>query len=247
MRLAVLQAAATADATTNLTRLDAALAQAAGAGADLLVSPELFTTGYAMDASAGAGAVQVLAAASARHHLAHAFSLPVTGGIGAVVADAGGRVLGTYRKVHLWGEGERAAFTAGDDAPVVVDVAGVAVGVAICFDVEFPETARAAALAGAQLLVVPTAMDDARVAEVLLPARALENTLVLAYANHTGNGFCGASVVLGADGAVLARAGEVGDDLLLVDVAPAEITAARARYPYLSDRRPGAYTGWGRR
>lgn len=233
----------------NLARLDAALADAASRGADLLLSPELFLTAYAMepgDPGEGAALTASVAALSERHGLAHVWSHPADGCIAALVADARGAVLGTYRKVHLWGAGERGAFVPGDSAPLVVDVAGLRVGVALCFDVEFPESARAAALAGAQLLAVPTAMDDAHVARVLLPARALENGMVVAYANHSGDAepFCGESVVLGADGRVLARAAAGGDALLVVDVDPAGIAAARARAPYLDALRPGAYRSW---
>ncbi len=257
MRLAVLQASAEAGRVPgNLARLDAALAAAAAAGADLLVSPELFVTAYAMDPAAGGeGLADQVAARSAVHGVAHVWSQPLPaagpgagGAIGALVADAGGAVLGEYRKVHLWGPGERAAFTAGDGPPLVVEVAGTAVGVALCYDAEFPETARAAALAGAQVLAVPTAMDDAHVAEVLLPARALENGVVLAYANHAavpGGPFCGASVVLGADGVVLARAPREGEALLVVEVDPAAVASARARNPYLGALRPGTYAAWG--
>jgi predicted amidohydrolase len=277
MRLAVLQAAAApGDVAANLRRLDAALEASAARGADLLVSPELFATAYAMDPHAGGpGLAERVAALSARHRVAHAWSQPLpadggagtgavgagavgAGAIGALVADATGAVLGAYRKVHLYGAAERAAFTPGDAPPLVVEVAGLRVGVAVCYDVEFPETARAAALAGADLLAVPTAMDDAHAARVLLPARALENGLVVAYANHvapagpaTGSGpapgappFCGESVVLGADGRALARAGAAGEDLLVVDVDRAALGAARARNPYLSALRGATYATW---
>lgn len=271
MRLAVLQAAAAPDdVAANLARLDAALERSAARGADLLVSPELFATAYAMDPAAGGPDLhERVAALSARHGVAHAWSQPVPAdpagrtpgapgatppraarAIGALVADATGTVLGTYRKVHLYGAAEHAAFTPGSAPPLLVDVAGLRVGVAVCYDVEFPETARAAALAGADVLAVPTAMDDARAARVLLPARALENGLVLAYANHAPGGtagtvpFSGESVVLGADGRVLARAAATGDDLLVVDVDPAALAAARERNPYLGALRRATYAAW---
>jgi len=255
VRLAVLQAAAApGDVPANLARLDAALAAAAAAGADLLVTPELFLTGYAMDADAAApgGTPASLAddvrALVARHRVALVWSQPLDGAIAALAADATGAPLGTYRKVHLYGAREAAAFTAGAQPPLVVDVAGVRVGVAVCYDVEFPETARAAALAGAQVLAVPTAMDDAHVASVLLPARALENGVVLAYANHPAPGavvpFCGRSVVLGADGAPLAAAAAETEELLVADVDVAALDAARARNPYLGAARPQTYRTW---
>jgi predicted amidohydrolase len=159
-------------------------------------------------------------------------------------------LLGRYRKVHLWGPGERAAFVPGQGAPLVVDLGGLRVGVAVCFDVEFPETARAAALAGADVLAVPTAIEDPVVARVLLPARAMENGMALVYANHAAGGqpeggpaFCGGSVVLAADGSVVATAGS-GEELLVADVDAAALAAVRTRNPYVAELRPHLYRAW---
>ena len=90
----------------------------------------------------------------------------------------------------------------------VVEIGGLRCAVVVCYDVEFPEVVRGLALAGAQVLLVPTALDDEAVARVLVPARAMENRVALAYANQIGPGFCGASVIVGPDGRELARAGD---------------------------------------
>lgn len=256
MRVGAWQAAGVPGALAeDLARLDAAVARAAASGVDLLVTPELFATGYAMDAAAGGPHVaEAVQAAAARHGVGLVWSEPVLeadgGRITAAVCDASGALLGRYRKVHLWGPGERAAFVPGSGAPLVVDLGGLRVGVAICFDVEFPETARAAALAGADVLCVPTAIEDPVVAEVLLRARAMENGMALAYANHAAGGqppggpaFCGGSVLIGADGTVVAAAG-TGEELLVMDVDAASLAAVRTRNPYVAELRPSLYRAW---
>ncbi|SDQ39766.1 nitrilase-related carbon-nitrogen hydrolase [Quadrisphaera sp. DSM 44207] len=251
LRVALWQAAgAPGQVEANLQRLDAAAAAAAQRGAQVLVSPELFATGYAMDAGAGGEHVEAaVRATAARTGVAQVWSEPWDGAITAAVCDGSGRLLGRYRKVHLWGPGERGAFAPGAAAPLVVRLGGLRVGVAVCFDVEFPETARAAGLAGVDVLCVPTAIEEPAVAQVLLPARALENGMALLYANHAaglradGLLFCGGSVALGPDGSALARAGH-GEELLVADVSGQEVAAVRDRFPYLAQLREHVYRDW---
>ena len=259
MRVAAWQAAGRpGELEDNLARLDAATEAAAAAGVDLLVSPEMFATGYALERGLeDPRTAEAVRASAARHGVAQVWSEPFEGCITAAVCDAEGRLLGRYRKVHLWGPGERAAFAPGDSAPLVVALGGLRVGVAICYDVEFPEAARAAARAGADVLCAPTALEDPAVARVLVPARAMENGMVVVYANHADGGqppggprFCGASLVAGPDGAVLAAAGggsggeEAGEQLLVADVDPAHLAAVRARNPYAAELRPHVYRTW---
>ena len=104
----------------------------------------------------------------------------------------------------------------------------------ICYDVEFPEAVRALALAGANLLLIPTALTpeyDA-VPGAIVPARALENQVFVAYCNHAGteNGlaYLGGSCIASPDGRKLANAGPA-ETLLIVDLDPAMIPPARRR------------------
>jgi predicted amidohydrolase len=95
---------------------------------------------------------------------------------------------------------------------------------------------------GAELVAVPTALSAewGWVARTMLPTRAYENGLFLAYANHAGheNGldYLGASFIAAPDGRELARAGS-GPEVLLAEIDPARVAAARARLPYLVDRK----------
>ncbi|WP_322899858.1 nitrilase-related carbon-nitrogen hydrolase, partial [Actinacidiphila rubida] len=159
---------------------------------------------------------------------------------------ADGAELVVYRKAHLFGDYERTAFTPGDRPLAQATVDGVRVGLLICYDVEFPEAVRAHALAGTELLLVPTALMRPYefVPQVLVPARAYENGMHVAYANRCGPegefDFAGLSCLAGPDGTVRARAG-AGPELLVASVDPEAVRAARAETPYLADRRPELY------
>ncbi len=244
MRIAVWQARGP---DAGAVRLDEAVARAAAAGADVVVTPELFVTGYGAagpDGDFGApdpALLPRLREIAAGHRIAVVASEPHEGHITAVVVRADGTVAGRYRKTHLWGDDERAAFSPGDGTPLIVDLGGLRCAVIVCYDVEFPEVVRDLALAGAQAVLVPTALDDEAIARVLVPARAMENRVAVAYANQIGPGFCGASVIVGPDGRELARAGGDTEELLVADVGLADLERARGLGDYLADRRPDTY------
>lgn len=278
MLLSVLQAnAVVLDITANLRTIDEAARRAVQAGADLLLTPELFPVGYAplrlrgeLDPSALPAIRDQLAGIARRNRIALVYSLPAVAGgesgaalaggtgtspagpgwhISATLVDAGGMELLSYGKVHLFGGEERKAFIAAAEPPAVVDFHGIRTSLLICYDIEFPEAARAAAARGAELLLVPTALSAgfAAVPQVLVRARALESQVSVAYANHCGNEdaytFGGGSVVAGPDGGLLAEAGGA-PALLFAEVSTEAVQAARASVPYLRERRPGLYQEW---
>ena len=161
--------------------------------------------------------------------------------------DEHGELLLHYRKCHLWAELDRQLFSAGDTLAPVVSYRGWRLSTLICYDVEFPEAVRSLALAGAQLVLVPTAlMSPFRfVAEQMVPVRAAENQIFLAYANLTGaerkTTYEGCSTVAGPDGAVLVKASSQGDALLHTVLNAEAIATCRAGLPYHQDRRPELY------
>jgi predicted amidohydrolase len=258
LRTALLQSSGRlSDVAANLTALDEAAERAAATGAGLLVCPELFLTGYAIGndvaklAEAADGpAARAIADIAVRHGLAVAYGYPERDGetvYNAVqlIGSDGGR-LANYRKTHLFGCFEQQAFTPGDQPVVQAGLDGLRVGLMICYDVEFPENVRAHALAGTDLLLVPTAQMHPFqfVAESVVPVRAFENQMYVAYVNRTGPEgefeFVGLSCLAGPDGAARARAGR-GTELVVGDVDPEFLAASRADNPYLRDRRPGLY------
>ncbi len=240
MRLAVAQADA-ADADPAATLLEVA-GRAAAAGADLLLAPELVVGGYgAPAAELPADADRTVAGIAAGAGVAVCAGVPVVDAgcfDGAVLADASGRILTTYRKRVLWGDYETTTFAAGDAAPEIVTVAGVRVAIVVCYEVEFPEAVRDVVLRGADVVLVPTANPAGYepVPTVLVPARACENQSYVAYANLAGTAravrFGGRSVVAGPDG-VIASAAADGTDLLVVDLDVAGLQRRRLANPYL--------------
>jgi predicted amidohydrolase len=157
-----------------------------------------------------------------------------------------GRSLANYRKCHLFGDLDRGMFRAGDGPFALVELDGIRLSLLICYDAEFPESVRLLALAGADLVAVPTALMDPfeAVGRVLIPARAVENQVFLAYANRCGRegdlSYCGLSCVVGPDGACLAQAGRA-EQLILADLDLARLSASRLANTYLADRRPELY------
>ena len=244
------------DVPAATAALDRAAAAAAAGGARLLVCPELTLTGYGIGAAAhelaehrGGPLQQAVADVARRHGLATVHSWPERDGdavhIAAGLVSADGELVAAYRKSHLYGD-ETEVYTPGTGEPVVAEVDGFRVGLLVCYDVEFPEQVRRVALAGADVVAVPTALmrpyDE--VSDVLVRARALENQVVLAYANRCGPeadlDFCGLSRVVGADGTDLLVAGR-GPGVHVVRVTAEHLRSARERNHHLADRRPELY------
>jgi 5-aminopentanamidase len=239
---------------TQLDRLAAAAARAAAAGAALLVTPELFATGYPLRrrllAEVNAGYAEAVRRIAAATGVSIVHGLPEVNGaavhnVAAVVTPEDGAVA-AYRKVHLYGEHEQTMFIPGDELVVQAEVGGVVVGLAVCYDVEFPELVRAHALAGTQLLAVPTALVRPWdfVARTVVPTRAFESQMYVAYANWAGGPYCGCSRVVDPYGSSVA-AGPDAEELVLAEVDLGKLAAAREATPYLADRRPGLYAGGG--
>ncbi|MFI5758825.1 carbon-nitrogen hydrolase family protein [Streptomyces sp. NPDC051569] len=258
LRTALLQSSGRPGSVADsLAVLDEAAARASAAGAGLLVCPEMFLTGYAIGDDvprlaepAGGPAARSVAGIAARHGLAVLYGYPERDGEliynAAQLIGPGGARLANYRKTHLFGPFETAWFTPGERTVVQADLAGLRLGIMICYDVEFPENVRAHALAGTDLLLVPTALmrPFEFVPESVVPVRAFENQMYVAYANRTGREgafeFAGLSCLAGPDGATRVRAGR-GAELVIGDVDPVFLGESREANPYLKDRRPGLY------
>ncbi|GAA4601327.1 putative amidohydrolase [Actinoplanes octamycinicus] len=241
-----------------LRRLESAADRAAAGGARLLVTPEMSLAGYPLHAAGLAEAAEpvdgrwheAVRSIARRTGVAIVYGWPerdaetVYNSVRLVSAQSREEVV--YRKTHLFGEIDRAWFTAGDVPVVQAAVDGLRIGLLVCYDVEFPELVRAHALAGTQLLVVPTALMEPWqiVARTLVPARAFESQLYIAYTNWIGDRqalrFCGLSTIAAPDGRTIVA--EPGVETLLTgEIYPEIIAAARRETTYLSDLRPGLY------
>jgi predicted amidohydrolase len=260
MRIAIYQGPGEAGSVArNLDLLEARAKEAAGRGARFLIFPEMFLSGYNIGSEqasrlaepADGPALTRVATIARGNGIALLLGYPERGERGAIynavrLIDRAGRSLANYRKCHLFGDLDRGMFRAGSGLSEVVELDGVRVGLLICYDLEFPESVRVLALAGADLVAVPTALMDPceAVARILVPARALENQVFIAYANRCGRegdlSYCGQSCVVGPDGVDLARAGR-GEQLILADLDLARLAASRQANAYLADRRPELY------
>ena len=244
------------DTAANLARLEQAAVDSKEAGADMLVTPEMFLTGYNIGAAqvttlaeAADGAMaQAVADIAIRQGIAIVYGYPERGGDGAVYnaaqcIDEHGRTLLNYRKTHLFGALDRAQFTAGTPQQnALFDYRSWRLGVLICYDLEFPENARRLALAGADAILVPTANmpDYDFVAQAMLPTRAYENQLYVAYANYIGSEsglrYGGLSGLAAPDGRLTAQAGR-HDTLLPARLDAAVLADVRARHHHLAEQR----------
>lgn len=252
VRLAVLQApAALADVAERLDWLSGRLAKAAKRGADLALCPELFATGYnigkriADRAEPADGAIARTLSDMARTHgiAVHCgFAETDQGRIYNAVQCYGpdGARLVHQRKLAIPPGPERDLYSPGAGC-ALFDLGGMRFASLVCYDIEFVEPARHVAAQGAQVILVPMALSDnwGWVSRQMVPARAFENGVFLAYANHCGEEgglrYLGESFVAAPDGEELARAG-AGEQMLIADLDPARVAAAQVRLPYLAER-----------
>ena len=239
--------------------LDHACAGARQGGADLIIFPEMALTGYNIGAERirqlaeprDGPMVQSLIDMAKRHVIGILCGFPELDRErvfnAAVLIDASGKVLSVCRKAHLFGDVDRAAFSTADTLCPLVKFGDWSVGLAICYDVEFPELVRAFALGGADAILVPTANMHpyTGVATRVVPTRAEENEIFVAYANRVGvEGafeYCGLSCVTGPDGIDIARAGS-GEELIFVELSKDAIARVRKSLSHLHDRRSDLYS-----
>lgn len=236
------------DRAANLERALAAIADARGQ-ADLLVLPETYLHGFPT-ADNVAELAETLDGPSLTAVRAAARSAGVAVAIGlaerrngrffnsAVLIDADGEIALHYSKTHLY-LSDQGVFERGDAFPVV-EWRGIRLGLLICFDIEFPETARALARQGAELIVVldGNMQPYGRVHRMAVPMRAMENQLFVAMCNRVGPGdgytFCGESQVADPYGNSLALGSSTAEQIIDITLDLEQVNAARAEYDYLA-------------
>lgn len=253
MKIAILQMSSVAgDPEANIARIATAAAQAAMAGASLLVTPELAVSGYGSgeallaQAETRAG-MEARLGEMARHNglaIAAGFAEREGGRLFNSVLLTDGRALAAlYRKSHLYGGYERALFAPEPPSTVIAEAFGLKIAPLICYDVEFPENVRRLAKAGVDLVVVPTALPESAasrfIAEHVVKVRAFENHVFIAYADQHGSDgrfrYAGLSTLAAPDGSVLAQAPAEGDSLLVADIRPGDFRGATLENDYLAD------------
>ena len=234
----------------RLEWLQGVLPQVVAHQTDLLLLPELFATGYnigdqtkARSEPADGPTAQKIGALAKASGVAIHYGFAEADGAdiynAAQCFGPDGARLGGHRKLVIPPGFEADHFKQGQGC-ALFDYRGLRIATLICYDAEFPETARHVAASGAELILVPTALGHQWewVSQRMIPARAYENGVYLAYANSAGteNGmrFLGQSFVAAPDGRELARAGAASDIIYAV-IEPEKVAAAQLRLPYLED------------
>ncbi|MCA1278527.1 nitrilase-related carbon-nitrogen hydrolase [Saccharopolyspora sp. 7B] len=251
-----------ADLPNNRELSVSAVRGPAARGADVIVLPELVTSGYRLSSVAEAASVALTpddplfaewGRAAPESVVVGGFCERGAGGRlhnSAAVLDRG-ELVAVYRKTHLWDE-EKLLFTPGSAAPPVLDTSRGRIGVLICYDLEFPELTRKLALAGADLLAVPTNWPlvprpaGERPPEVVIAmAAARVNGLAIACCDRSGTErgtrWTEGSAVIDHEGWVRAEADESGCAVADLDLTASRTKRRTAHADLLTDRRPELY------
>lgn len=249
------------DPEANFAAAEARIAEAARRGSQLVILPELWSTAYALE-RAPELAASLAEDADAGGWFGRFAALARTNGVwlaGSLLEARGGRYFNclalygpdgrlhaAYRKMHLFRLMREEQYLAPGEEAVLVDAPWGRTGLAICYDLRFPELFRRYALAGARLMLIPAEWPHPRRAHwrTLLAARAIENQCFVAACNRIGttgtNTFFGASAVVDPWGEVVVEGGEA-DLVLTATIDLALVDSVRQRIPVFADRRPELY------
>ena len=240
----------------NYTRVDELIREVAKQGAEIIVLPEMWNTGYALKELEQLADVNGERTKAFLQGLALELSVHIVGGSVATkqgehfyntmyTFNKDGELVGEYNKAHLFrlldehlylqAGSEMNNFTLGN-----VNAAGV-----ICYDIRFPEWLRAHALAGANVLFVPAQWPTERVDhwKTLLQARAIENQCFVIAINRTARNpenYNGHSMIIEPWGKIL-WTGAADEEYAVIDVDFNKVNEVRERIPVYADRRPSLY------
>jgi len=275
--VALIQMSCGADPARNVRTAIDQIARAARGGAKLICLPELFRSLYfcqkqdykcfQLAEPIPGPTTQLLSTAAKKHKITLVSSLfeKRAGGLyhnTAVVFGPNGKILGTYRKMHIPddpGFNEKFYFTPGDTGFQPIDTPVGRLGILVCWDQWYPEAARLMALRGAQILIYPTAIGWARgekkdvcqtqrnAWQTIQRSHAIANGLFVLSINRTGReknlDFWGTSFVSNPMGRVVAEASTSRAEIVRVSLQLSETTTTRQHWPFLRDRRVDAYAG----
>ena len=286
VRIALVQMVCQEDPSLNLRRALELIEEAAGRGAQVVCLPELFRNRYfcqtedhahfALAESVPGPTTEVLGEVAARLGVVVVGSVfeRRTAGLyhnTACVLDADGELVGIYRKAHIPDDPlyyEKFYFTPGDTGFRCFPTRFGRIGVLVCWDQWFPEAARLTALAGAELILYPTAIGwhpAEKVAEgkaqhaawqTIQRSHAIANGCYVAAINRVGHEspdggegleFWGQSFACNPSGELITQGSVDQNETVLVEIDRAQVNEARTHWPFLRDRRIDAYDGINRR
>lgn len=244
------------DPAANLRKAEAWIAEAARRGSDLIVFPEMWTTGCDWPnteklAPQQGEVLAEIAALAKKHNIwlnGSMLALDETGKPTntSILFDPNGQQAGLYRKIHLFGLMEEDKYLAPGQHLTTVETAWGQGGLAICYDLRFAEMFRTYALSGVNMVYLPAEWPHPRLShwQTLLRARAIENQMFMIGVNRVGSdgthNFFGHSAIIDPWGNTVVEGGE-SELLLTATVETDLVVEVRAKIPVLKDRRPELY------
>ena len=244
------------DVRKNVNTAEEMIAEAAQRGSHLVVLPELWSTGYALDQSRelanplNVGVFAQMATLATQNKISVVGSALEKRGLEVTNSSKffapNGRLMGVYRKVHLFRLMEEDRWLQPGEAPLIMDLPWGTTGMAICYDLRFPELFRRYALQGAKLVIIPAEWPIDRIDHwrTLMIARAIENQCFMVACNsvgQTGNtNFGGHSMIVDPWGKIVMEIGET-PMLATAEIDLEYVDVIRNRIPVFEDRRPDVY------
>jgi len=244
------------DVNANFSHAEEWIAEAAKAGSDLILLPELWASGYDLEnwkqyaAPLDEGSFARISVLAKKYQIAIGGSLLEVNGGKAYNTFAlygpEGQTWGVYRKIHRFRLLNEEKWLSAGDQMVLAESQWGPLGLSVCYDLRFPEMFRPFAIAGSRLVLIVAEWPERRVAHwsKLLQARAIENQIFMAGVNKVGESqgakLGGCSAVVDPWGIPLIE----GDDtevLLTVSIDLREVDKTRRFIPVLQDRRPEIY------
>jgi omega-amidase len=244
----------------NLRKIRNFAERAKSNGAEWIVFPEMADTGYDMKVICELASPWTQGAVPELRLVAKELALGIICGVSErererifnaqIVIDAAGRIVGKYRKTHLFAPApveEHKYFAAGTEL-VTVPMGNARAGLSICYDLRFPEIYRVLALEGrADMFIISSAWPTARRQHLrmLAAARAIENQSYLLLSNRVGRddgvSFCGNSSIIDPSGAILTEASNNEEELIEAEISSLTLASVRERMPVFAHRRPELY------
>jgi len=260
MRIALIQQSIIpGDKQANYDRVEALVSEAvaqSGEVPDVIILPELWSTGYALTELSSLASPEGNEEADFLGELARKHGIWFAGGSVAAqtrkgianraqIIDRSGHLAATYDKAHLVPMLDEDKYLVAGDACCVYAIEDLTFGLAVCYDLRFCEFLRKLAVQGAQALIISAEWPLVRLNhwQALLQARAIENQCYVLAANNTAMGdapFAGHSQALGPDGSTLCRLG-FQEGIAVVELDPENVNAIRQAIPVFRDRRPEIY------
>lgn len=262
MKVAAAQFACTlGDVIANVAKMCDLAAQARQQGAELIVFPEMADTGYAMPVIREKATAWTTGAVPSLRECAKEFSIAMVCGVAErvddcifnaqVAIDAHGEIIGRYRKTHLFtgdANDESACFCAGDEL-ATVSLGEFRGGLAICYDLRFPEIFRALTVDHhANLFLHSSAWPFPRLEHyrTLVLARAIENQSYFIASNRVGKDAgvlcCGSSTIIDPYGVVLAAASADREEIIYAEISMEVVRSVREHIQVFAHRRAGLYS-----